>query len=133
MKLSYRGAVFPASVAAVMLGFAGCLFWAHALGPGDDSAFYDQESNGDDVIGAGIASVRTSVVWFASLLALAALIGFILAFGLFSACAHSPRSLEDCALHRVFAQPDDFPRRRPDRRLSPGPPANLVELPWPLR
>jgi TctA family transporter len=136
MKLSFLGAVFPASAAAVMLGFAGYLLWAQTFGPAD-TAIHDQDMNADEVAGAGIASVWSSVAWFASLFALAALIGFILAIGIFVPAYLLTRArlgLWKTVLYTASALglmlvlgamlTVDFP---------PGLLQNLVELPWPLR
>jgi putative tricarboxylic transport membrane protein len=137
LKLSFLGAVFPASVATMMLGFTGCLLSVQTFAPGAGSAIHDQEADGDDVAGAGIASVWTSIAWFASLFALAALIGFILAIGIFIPAYLLMRARFgswETALYTASALAlmialgamltVDFPAGLLQR---------LVELPWPLR
>jgi putative tricarboxylic transport membrane protein len=136
-KLSFLGAVFPASAATVMLGSTGYLLWAQAFGPVASSANYDQEGNADNLAGRGTASGWNSITWFAALFALTALVGFILALTIsipayLQARAHL--ALSKTALYTASvlglmivlgaSLTLDFPAGLLQR---------LVELPWPLR
>jgi putative tricarboxylic transport membrane protein len=137
LKLSFLGAVFPASTATVMLGFAGYLLWAQTFGPVDSSANHDQEVNAEEAAGPGIVSVWTSIAWFASLFALAALIGFILAIAIFIPAYLLARARLGLSMTLLYTASAlgltmvlgamltlDFPAGLLQR---------LVELPWPLR
>jgi putative tricarboxylic transport membrane protein len=137
MKLSFLGAVFPAAVAAVMLGFTGYLLWAQTVGPVRGSALYEQKTNGEEAVATGVASIWTSVAWFASLFALTSLIGYILAIAIFIPTyllARARLVLWKTALYTASALgvmmvlgamlTVDFP---------PGLLQRLIDLPWPLR
>jgi putative tricarboxylic transport membrane protein len=81
--LSFLGKVFPASMAAVTLPFALILLYSLTAGARDNTANFDQEHTGEHVGNPNIASVWSSVAWFAFLFGLCALIGFVLALVIF--------------------------------------------------
>jgi putative tricarboxylic transport membrane protein len=137
MKLSFLGAVFPASAAVVMLAFTGYLLSAQAFGPIDGTALHDQEGDGEEPVSSGAGSVWASVTWFASLFALAAAIGFIMAIcifipayllgrarlGLWTAALYTASAL-GLMIFLGYMLTLDFPAGLLQR---------LIELPWPLR
>jgi len=82
-SLSFLGSVFPLSTALLMLFAAGYLVWNIAAGPIGHSSHYDQELAAKVKNEHDGNSVWPSLLWFALLFGMTALIGFILALVLF--------------------------------------------------
>jgi TctA family transporter len=82
-SLSFLGSVFPLSTALLMLFAAGYLVWNIAAGPIGHSSHYDQELAAKVKNEHDDKSVWPSLLWFALLFGITALIGFILALVLF--------------------------------------------------
>ncbi len=82
-SLSFLGSVFPLSTALLMLFAAGYLVWNIAAGPIGHSSHIDQELAAKVKNEHDDNSVWPSLLWFALLFGITALIGFILALVLF--------------------------------------------------
>lgn len=82
-SLSFLGSVFPLSTALLMLFAAAYLVWNIATGPIGHSSHYDQELAAKVKNEHDGNSVWPSLLWFALLFGMTALIGFILALVLF--------------------------------------------------
>ena len=76
-----RDRVFPMFVASVCLLGCAALIIRMMLKPETDTIFADRELNGEDA--AATHGLWPTLAWFAGLLALTALLGFILALGIF--------------------------------------------------
>lgn len=81
--LSFLGSVFPLSTALLMLFAVAYLVWNIATGPIGHSSHYDQELAAKVKNEHDGNSVWPSLLWFALLFGMTALIGFILALVLF--------------------------------------------------
>jgi putative tricarboxylic transport membrane protein len=81
--LSFLGAVFPASAAALMVLFGSYLIWRLVSGPPGHSSHYDQEIAAHAGGRHDGTSVWPSIGWFALLFGMTALVGFILALAVF--------------------------------------------------
>jgi putative tricarboxylic transport membrane protein len=82
-RLSYLGAVFPASTSAVMTVFVLYLVWRLISAPPGHSAHFDQELAARLGGTHDGSSVWPSVGWFAMLFGLTALVGFVIALSVF--------------------------------------------------
>ncbi len=82
-SLSFLGAVFPLSTALLMVLASGYLVWSIVRGRLGHSAHYDQEVAARAAGKHDGSSVWPSLAWFIFLFAAVALMGFILALGLF--------------------------------------------------
>lgn len=129
-----RDRTFPMFVAGVCLVGCGVLIVRMMLRPETDPVFADREINGDDA--EATHSLWSTLAWFAALLVLTSLIGFMLALALFlfaflkvraslgnaSAAIYTACGIAFmCAMAWLLNR--DFP---------PGLLQEYVDLPWPL-
>lgn len=129
-----RDKIFPITVGLVTLVACAILLIRMSRAPGDDPVFADLEAGAED--GSAPHGLLSTLGWFALLLILASLLGFILALGVFfvlflrnrAGCGWNRTLLLTaaavglmCLLGGVLGR--DFP---------PGLLQSYVDLPWPL-
>ncbi len=80
---SFLAQVFPLGVALVSAVFGAVLLWVLARGDAAHPALYDAERQGEHVGEAGVGAMWGGALWIAALVALSALVGFLLALIIF--------------------------------------------------
>ncbi len=136
LQQSFLAAVFPVGIGAVSLLAGGYILWSISGRRVAHPANQDQEVTGAHVGEPGVASPWTSFAWFATLFALAALVGYIPAVAIFFVAFLRMRAGQGWGMTVGFtivmlagvlalghALSLDFPR---------GLLQEHVELPWPL-
>ncbi|MBO6759245.1 MAG: tripartite tricarboxylate transporter permease [Roseibium sp.] len=127
--------IFPATISFLTLLACAGLLIRMVRAPADDVAFADREAGGEDATAPH--GLWGTLAWFATLLGLTILLGFILALGLFLLVFFRVRAGMSWAKSAMFTGAGlsfmiamgwvlnrDFP---------PGLLQSVVELPWPIR
>jgi len=126
--------IFPVTVGAVTLVCGLALFIRMMLAPEGDPLFADMEKGGED--GSAPHGLWTTLAWFAGLLVLSSLLGFILALGIFFVAFLRLRAqvtwLHTAILSVVSIGFICFLASTLGRDFPPGLLQEFVRLPWPL-
>ncbi|MFN3614943.1 MAG: tripartite tricarboxylate transporter permease [Rubrimonas sp.] len=137
MQHTLLARLFPLGVAVVAGAFALVLLGVLILAPAGSPSLYDHERQGDHVGAAGVGGLWGGLFWIAGLVALSALIGFVLALALFFLAFLRMRAGADwlrtvfltaCALGFVIGLAYMLNLNFPSGLLQ-----DRVALPWPLR
>ncbi len=129
-----RDRVFPMFVAGVCLVGCVALIVRMMLKPETDTIFADREREGDDA--ESTYGLWVTLAWFAGLLVLTSLLGFILALGLFLFTFMKFRAGLNAALAATYAGAGlafmCFMAWLLNRDFPPGLLQEYADLPWPL-
>ena len=127
--------LFPIAVASC--GLLGCLalLWNSRYAAASDALFADREAGGEDA--QAPHALWSTLAWFALLLGLASLLGFILALAIFLMLFMHLRAQQSWLRAAVFTAAGIgfmlLMASLLNRDFPPGLLQSLVELPWPLR
>lgn len=135
-RLSFLGGVFPAAIAAVMLVATALVLWKLITANADDAVNFDHEVDLAHQPSKPIAGPWHFVAWIAALVAGTAVVGFLLAMGVFfvmflrlKAAASWPKTLllTTAALTGLIGLAWTLVLDFPGGLLQ-----DLIDLPWPL-
>ena len=127
--------LFPIAVASC--GLLGCLalLWHSRYAAASDALFADREAGGEDA--QAPHALWSTLAWFALLLGLASLLGFILALAIFLMLFMHLRAQQSWLRAAMFTAAGIgfmlLMASLLNRDFPPGLLQSLVELPWPLR
>ena len=127
--------LFPVAVAGCGLLSCLALLWRSRSVTADDTLFADREAGGEDA--QAPHALWPTLAWFALLLGLASLLGFILALAIFLMLFMHLRAQQSWLRASIFTAAGIgfmlLMASLLNRDFPPGLLQSLIDLPWPLR